>query len=191
MRRIVVFFSASAALAAVTGGAVVVWRRNPRFGSAFVNAVVDPAFIRRGLAGRGRSEIGTLEHVGRRSGIHRLTPIHPESTVDGFRIMVPLGPHSEWARNVLAAGHCRLQLHDLVYDLDEPLMVPAGDIDDLPLALRAAMAALDFQYLKVRTFDVNPGTLDLGGPGPGPSPLDADLAVTDDAEAGGGRSIAA
>ncbi len=164
------------------GGAVIVWRRNPRIGSAFVNAVVNPGLVRRGLAGSGRSEIGTLEHVGRRSGIRRLTPIHPESTADGFRIMVPLGTHSEWARNVLAAGHCRLQLHDVVYDLDEPMMVPAGDVDDLPLAVRAVAAALDFQYLKLRTFDVNPGTLDLAGPGA--SLLDADLAVADDAEAG-------
>ena len=31
----------------------------------------------------------------------------------------PLGDHSEWARNVLAAGHCRLQLRDVVYELDD------------------------------------------------------------------------
>jgi hypothetical protein len=181
MPRFVVFLSTAAALGAVAGGSVIVWRRNPRMGSAFVNAVVNPGLVRRGLAGRGRSEIGTLEHVGRRSGIRRLTPIHPESTADGFRIMVPLGTHSEWARNVLAAGHCRLQLHDLVYDLDEPMMVPAADVDDLPLAVRAVAAALGFQYLKLRTFDVNPGTLDLARPGA--SLLDASLAVADDAEA--------
>ena len=182
MRRSGVFLSAAAALGVIGGGAVIVWRRNPRIGSAFVNATVNPGLVRRGLAGSGRSEIGTLEHVGRRSGIRRLTPIHPEPTADGFRIMVPLGMHSEWARNVLVAGHCRLQLHDAVYDLDEPMMVPAGDVGDLPPAVRAVAAALGFQYLRLRTFDVNPGALDPAGPRE--SLLDTGLAVADDAQAG-------
>ena len=73
MRKIVTFF----AFPAVTGAALVAavgwWRRNPRIGTAFVNSVVNPALLRRGLAGYGRSEIGTLEHVGRKSGVRRLT----------------------------------------------------------------------------------------------------------------------
>ena len=105
MRKIVKLM----AVPAVTGGAVVagasLWRRNPRIGTAFVNSVVNPALLRRGLAGYGRSEIGTLEHVGRKSGVRRLTPVHPEPTPTGFRIIVPLGMRSEWARNVIAAGH--------------------------------------------------------------------------------------
>jgi hypothetical protein len=144
-------------LAAAAGGALIVWRRNPRIGSAFVNSVVNPALVRRGLAGGGASELGTLEHIGRRSGIRRLTPVHPEPTSDGFRIMVPLGPHSEWARNVLAAGHCRLQLHDVAYDLDEPAMIAARDAQDLPSVVRGVMAALGFQYLTLRTFGSTPG----------------------------------
>lgn len=160
MRRIVSIIAAPAVLGGVVGGAVIVWRRNPRVGTAFVNSVVNPRLLRRGLAGGGASEIGTLEHFGRRSGGRRLTPVHPEPTPEGFRILVPLGPHSEWARNVLAAGHCRLQLHDLVYDLDEPTMIPAGDAEDLPLAVRGLMLALGFEYLKLRTFGANPGSLE-------------------------------
>jgi hypothetical protein len=154
------FISALALLGAIAAGAVVVWRRNPRIGTALVNSVVNPALVRRGLAGGGRSEIGTLEHVGRRSGIRRLTPVHPEPTPDGFRIIVPLGPHSEWARNVLVAGHCRLQLHDVVYGLDEPVMLPASDVDDLPSPVRVILGVFGFQYLRLRTFDVHPGTLE-------------------------------
>jgi hypothetical protein len=160
------FISAAAVLGTIMAGALIVWRRNPRIGTAFVNSVVDPVLVRRGLAGGGRSEIGTLEHIGRRSGIRRLTPVHPEPTPDGFRIIVPLGSHSEWARNVLVAGHCRLQLHDIVYDLDEPLMLPASDVDDLPRAVRGIMAALGFHYLQLRTFDVHPGTLEAAQPVP-------------------------
>jgi hypothetical protein len=73
--------------------------------------------------------------------------------------VVPLGPHSEWARNVLAAGHCRLQLHDIVYDLDEPVMVSASAVDDLPWLARALMATLGFEYLKLRTFGAERGSL--------------------------------
>jgi deazaflavin-dependent oxidoreductase (nitroreductase family) len=155
MRR----FVAIAALGAVAGGAVIIWRRNPRIGTAFVNTVVNPRLVHHGLAGSGASEIGTLEHVGRRSGIRRLTPVHPEPTPDGFRIVVPLGSHSEWAKNVLAAGHCRLQLRDVVYDLDEPTVISARDAGNLPTAVRAVMAALGFEYVVLRTFRSSPGTL--------------------------------
>ena len=126
MRKIVTFFAFPAVTGAALVAAVGLWRRNPRIGTAFVNSVVNPALLRRGLAGYGRSEIGTLEHVGRMSGVRRLTPVHPEPTPAGFRIIVPLGMRSEWARNVIAAGHCRLLLHDQVFDLDEPAMVDAG-----------------------------------------------------------------
>ena len=91
MRRIVRYSVALVAFAATMGGAVVYWRRNPRVGTAFVNSVVNPGLLRRGLAGAGASELGTLEHFGRKSGIRRLTPVHPEPTRDGFRIVVPLG----------------------------------------------------------------------------------------------------
>lgn len=157
MRRFVI---ASAAVAGLTTGAAIVWRRNPRLGTRFANDVVNPWLLRRGLAGPTASELGTIEHIGRTSGIRRLTPVHPEPTADGFRIMVPLGEHSEWARNVLAAGHCRLQWRDTVYDLDEPSMIPACDAEHLPRPVRAPMNALGFEYLRLRTFGAKPATLD-------------------------------
>ena len=157
MRRFIAFI---AALAGLAGAALMVWRRNPRMGTRFVNAVVNPALMRRRLAGAGMSELGTLEHVGRVTGLRRLTPVHPEPTPTGFRILVPLGSQSEWARNVLAAGHCRLQLHDVVHDLDEPTMIPAGRAEQLPRPVRAVMSALGFEYLALRTFASAPGSLD-------------------------------
>ena len=173
MRRIVGVIAASAAIAS---GVVIFWRRNPRVGSGFMNAVVNPRLLSRGMAGGRASEIGTLEHVGRTSGVLRLTPVHPEPTRDGFRIVVPLGPNSHWARNVLAAGHCRLQLHETVYDLDEPAMIPASEADGLPAVVRAAMAGLGFQYLTLHTFSARPGSLEPvgagapGDPDPGAAP---------------------
>jgi deazaflavin-dependent oxidoreductase (nitroreductase family) len=141
------------------GAAVFLWRRDPRIGSAFVNSVVNPWLLRRGLAGGSHSEIGPLEHIGRKSGNRRLTPVHPEPTPEGYRVMVPLGAQSEWARNVVAAGGCRLQLHGQIYELAEPRLIPASEVTDLPRIVRAVMAALRFQYLSLRTVSVKPGTL--------------------------------
>ena len=160
MRRILMVVGGLGVFGALCRVRVLAWRRNPRIGTRFVNAVVNPRMVDRGLAGCGRSEIGTLEHVGRRSGVQRQTPVHPEPTLNGFRIVVPLGGQSEWARNVLAAGHCRLQLHDVVYELDEPRMVPAGAIQNLPPALRRVEDALGFHYLLLRQFGAAPGALE-------------------------------
>ena len=160
MRRILVVIGGLGALGGLGVGGVLAWRRNPRIGTHFVNAVVNPRMVGRGLAGRGRSEIGTLEHVGRRSGVRRQTPVHPEPTLNGFRIVVPLGGQSEWACNVLAAGHCRLQLHDVVYELDEPKLVPAGAIQNLPPVFRRIEDALGFHYLLLRQFGAAPGALE-------------------------------
>ena len=137
----------------------IAWRRNPRLGSGLVNAVVNPRLLKSGLVGGGSSELGLIEHIGRHSGVRRLTPIHPEVTDDGFRILVPLGPSSEWARNVLAAGHCRLQVHDTVHELDDPRLVEAGDVPGLPAAVRGAFGALGFEYLLLRRVAAAPGSL--------------------------------
>lgn len=141
------------------GAMVIAWRRDPRIGSAFVNTVVNPWLLEHGMAGGRHSEIGPLEHIGRRSGIRRLTPVHPEPTATGFRFIVPLGMQSEWARNVLTAGRCRVQLHEQIYELAEPRFVSPHDLTDLPRVLRVVMAALGFRYLTLEIVAVEPGTL--------------------------------
>jgi hypothetical protein len=141
------------------GAMVMAWKRDPRTGSAFVNRVANPWIMRHGLAGGRHSEIGPLEHIGRMSGIRRLTLVHPEPTPTGFRFVVPLGTQSEWARNVLAAGRCRVQLHEQVYELADPRSVSPNELTDLPRILRAVMAALGFRYLTLRTVSVEAGSL--------------------------------
>jgi hypothetical protein len=140
--------------------AAVSWRRNPRAGSGLLNEVLNPVLVRRGMSGVGRSELGTLEHVGRISGTRRLTPVRPVAIGDGFRILVPLGLKSEWARNVMAAGHCRLQLHDTVYELDEPALLPARMIDELSPGARWMSGRLGFMHLRLHRFAARPGTLE-------------------------------
>jgi deazaflavin-dependent oxidoreductase (nitroreductase family) len=156
MRKLIT--PASATMAALAA-AYLAWRRNPRIGSGFVNRVIDPILLEHGLSGAGRSEIGTLEHMGRRSGTRRLTPVHPVPTDRGFRIIVPLGRASEWARNVLAAGHCRLQLHDLVHELDEPALVEPGAVPGLSTLARLVSSWLGFRYLLLHSLSSSPGSL--------------------------------
>jgi len=150
-------------LAVAGAGAVVAWRRNPRMGTRCMNEVLNPALVARGVSGAGRSELGTLEHVGRRTGTRHLTPIHPVATEDGFRVVVPLGPTSEWARNVLAAGHCRMQLHDVVYELDEPALLAAGEMGDIPGPAAWILDRLGVHYLLLRRFGETPGRLEPKG----------------------------
>jgi deazaflavin-dependent oxidoreductase (nitroreductase family) len=128
------------------------WRRNRRFGVDFVNRVVDPWLVARGIVGNARGELGLLEHVGRKSGIVRRTPVHPVPTADGFRIIVPLGEASEWARNVTAAGHCRLELGDRLLELDEPVFETPADVPGLPAAVRLLYGWLGFRYLRLHSF---------------------------------------
>ena len=176
MRKLLVVVLAFGGVAAL----VAAWTRNTRIGSGFANEVVNPWLVRRGMTGSGRSELGTLEHVGRTSGIRRLTPLYPVATETGFRFVVPLGERSEWARNVLAAGHCRLQLHDVVYELDEPVLLAASELSDVVAPVAWMLDRLGFEYLLVRKFAESPGTL-----APAEAPAGAALAVEEEAPAPG------
>ena len=144
MRRL---FMLLVVLAAASAGAFVAWRRNPRIGTRLMNRMVNPFLVERGVSGVGRSELGTLEHVGRRTGTRHLTPLHPVPTEDGFRIVVPLGAASEWARNVMASGRCRLQWHDAVYELDLPVLLPASEVEGMPPLMGRWLDLLGVQYL--------------------------------------------
>ena len=140
-------------------GVVAYWRRHPRFGTRWVNRVIDPWLVRQGLVDKSEGELGLIEHVGRKTGIVRVSPVHPVRTANGFRIVVPLGLESQWARNVLTAGRCRLQVGDIVYELDEPMLVSPLLVDDIPLPARRLMVGLGFQYLDLHRFAERRGTL--------------------------------
>ena len=144
---------------AATVAFLVYWRWFPRAGTKWANEVMNPWLVREGWSGAGRSEFGTLEHFGRKSGTRHLTPVHPVPTPEGFRIVVPLAEGSQWAMNVLAAGHCRLHFRDTVFELDEPLLVEPVDVRELSRATRWAAAQLGFKYLRLHRFAEQPGAL--------------------------------
>ena len=138
---------------------VAVWMRYTRIGAGFANDVVNPYLVQRGISGSGASELGTLEHVGRRTGTRRLTPLHAIPAPEGFRFAVPLGDRSEWARNVLAAGHCRMQLHDVVYELDEPVLLDPTEVPDVAAPVAWLGERLGWKYLIVNRSGERPGAL--------------------------------
>jgi deazaflavin-dependent oxidoreductase (nitroreductase family) len=140
-----------AATAAGLYGAARWWREHRRAGADLVNRVIDPWLVRRGLIGGSHGELGLVEHVGRTTGTVRQTPVHPMPTANGFRIIVPIGERSEWARNVLAAGRCRLVLADQSIELDEPVLETPAEAADLARPVRALFGWLGFRYLRLRT----------------------------------------
>ena len=139
-------------------GAVAWWRRHPRTGAEYVNRVIDPWLVRSGLIEKAEGELGLVEHVGRVSGIVRLTPVHPVATADGYRIVVPLGVASQWAQNVLAAGHCRLEIGGVVHHLDEPRLVSPTAVAGIPPIAGQFMDWLGFRYLQLHRFATHEGT---------------------------------
>jgi hypothetical protein len=147
----------------------VAWLRDRRIGSGFMNQTVNPRLIEHGLSGGRARGVGTIEHVGRVSGRRRLTPVHPAVFEGGLRIPVPLGTKSEWARNVLAAGQCRLQLEGEVYDLDEPQLLPVRVMPELGAVTRTVGGPLGFEFLRLHTVARGPGSLE-----PEPSPATAE-----------------
>jgi deazaflavin-dependent oxidoreductase (nitroreductase family) len=64
---------------------------------------------------------GVLEHVGRRSGAVRRTPLNIFERGNGrWIIALTYGPEVQWLRNVLAAGGCRVYSQRRWHTLTNP-----------------------------------------------------------------------
>ena len=97
------------ALAAVLASPVVmprIIRRHPAW--LQLGVFKSYADFRRKHAGRPRSVTALLTHAGRRSGKTYQTPLGAQPYGDGFVVSLPYGKHTDWCRNVIAAGTCRL-----------------------------------------------------------------------------------
>jgi hypothetical protein len=145
--------------------AVMEWRRARLAGQVPFNGLrlamndrVNPWLMQRGLAGGTRSEIATIEHIGRRTGEVHLTPVHPTFEADHVWIPLPYGEQSQWAQNVIAAGHSRLQLHDTIYELDEPQIVAAAEDPKLARPVAQVAGWLGIEYLRLHRFAEHAGS---------------------------------
>ena len=96
-----------------------------RFNRRFVN----PRQMK--TAGTPGANAGVIRHVGRRSGRVYETPVGPFATNDGFVIALPYGTSSEWVKNVLAARSATLVTEGQTYAVDQPEIVPLGDVMDV------------------------------------------------------------
>jgi deazaflavin-dependent oxidoreductase (nitroreductase family) len=63
---------------------------------------------------------GVVHHRGRRSGRAFRTPVNVFPTDSGFVLALTYGPHTDWVRNVLAAGGCAVETRGRVVECVEP-----------------------------------------------------------------------
>jgi deazaflavin-dependent oxidoreductase (nitroreductase family) len=125
---------------------------------AFVTHRFDPLVTRLGLVGGRVSRWAMLEHVGRASGSIYRTPVYPLLSATAVHIPLPYGGDAHWVQNVLAAGHCRMQLHERVYELDEPRILGGDEVDALPPAGRAFARRIRATYLALHRLSDIEGT---------------------------------
>src|SRR5262249_3801523 len=76
--------------------------------------------LTRRFAGKPRSLIAVVRHIGRRSGKLYETPIIVQPLVDGIVILLAFGANADWYRNVLAAGNCRILWQGQEYTIGNP-----------------------------------------------------------------------
>lgn len=129
-----------------------------------VNENVNPFLLEHHIAGGAHSEIATLEHVGRRTGTTYHTPVHPTLHDDTLFIPAPLGVGSEWARNVLHAGHARLQFKETLYDLDRPELIPVAETGFYPPQVAAPFDRMGWRYLRMHVVASAPGAFTIAAP---------------------------
>ena len=79
-------------------------------------------YINPGAVSRGRWPV--LTHVGRTSGTVYHTPLDAYPTADGYLLTVNYR-HSDWPRNVMAAGSATLRIDGEPIDLTDPRLLPA------------------------------------------------------------------
>jgi deazaflavin-dependent oxidoreductase (nitroreductase family) len=72
----------------------------------------------------GHAAFADLEHVGRRSGIVRHTPLRAFRVHDTVVIGLNFGRESDWLKNIEAAGGCRMRLGGEQLELGAPRVVP-------------------------------------------------------------------
>ena len=119
----------------------------------------NPIFYRLGLVGGRHSSLGSIEYVGRKSGIRRQTPVYPFVADAHVIVGLPYTRAVDWARNVMASGHCRMQIHGQVYELDEPEVRRSAELPELP-EWRKREFSDSMEYLRLHIFRVQSGTLD-------------------------------
>ena len=95
---------------------------------------------------------GILTHVGRKSGRVYRTPVNVFRVPEGFLIALTYGRESEWVRNVIAAGGCKLETRGVQYQLSSPNVVrdPTRWRFPIPVAIVLRIVGAD-EYMELST----------------------------------------
>jgi deazaflavin-dependent oxidoreductase (nitroreductase family) len=93
---------------------------------------------------------GILTHVGRKSGWVYRTPVNVFRAPEEFLIALTYGRESEWVRNVIAAGGCKLETRGVQYQLSAPTIVHDPTRRRFPIPVRIVLRLIgadDFMQL--------------------------------------------
>jgi deazaflavin-dependent oxidoreductase (nitroreductase family) len=88
----------------------------------------------------GHAAVADLEHVGRKSGTVRHTPLRAFRAGDTVIVGLNFGRESDWYQNIKAAGTCRMRLGGEQLTLGAPTLVPAEQgVSDMPWLIGFAL----------------------------------------------------
>lgn len=91
----------------------------------------------------GHAAFADLEHVGRRSGIVRHTPVRAFVVGETVVIGLNFGPQSDWFKNITHAGGARMRLGRERLTLGPPRVVPVEEgTRDIPWLFRFGLRRL-------------------------------------------------
>lgn len=96
---------------------------------------------------------GVVVHVGRRSGRRYRTPVNVFPAPGGYVVALTYGPHTDWVKNVMAAGGCQLETRGQILECDRPELYRDPEREHIrPLERRVlgAMHVEDFLRLHRR-----------------------------------------
>jgi deazaflavin-dependent oxidoreductase (nitroreductase family) len=95
------------------------------------------------LAGHGW--LVDLEHVGRRTGTLRHTPLFAFRDGDHVTVALTYGPGVQWLKNIRAAGRCRMRIRGQLLELGAPRdLDPAQGLARMPPPIRFVLARTGF-----------------------------------------------
>jgi deazaflavin-dependent oxidoreductase (nitroreductase family) len=126
---------------------VVLPRRMARINRVASNKVLGP--LVRVLPG-----FGVVIHRGRRSGRQYRTPVGIFQTPDGYAIALTYGL-GDWARNVLAAGGCEVEIRRRIVRLTDPRLVRDPSRQAAPAPVRPLFAIIGVtEFIHLRRANV-------------------------------------
>ena len=92
-----------------------------------------------------------LEHVGRRSGTVRRTPLNVFRHGARYVFALTYGPDVQWVANILAAGECRIRTRNRWVSLTEPRRFRDPNLSRVPWVVQPVLVLFGVdEFLEMR-----------------------------------------